>query len=134
MKPIDFLKTIYLGDRYCWKLVANSVKKEVEIYINLISRVRDESGEWNYYSDEDIENGAIVFANVNQLFLDKSGLMPNDEIYNIKAIETTNGLYEFTIEASNVNKDVETTDLIIQIIAESVYLLDPLNPDVKIVN
>jgi hypothetical protein len=132
MNPIEFLKTLYLGDRYCSKIVVNSLKKEIEIYVNIISRIRDESGQWNFYSKEDIENGAIVFTNVSKIYFDQCGIIPNDEIYNINAIETLDGLYEFTIETSNVNEDAKTTDLKIKLIAENIYLINPSNPGVKI--
>ena len=48
MNAIDFLKTVYFGDRYCTKLLLDSTNNKVELHINQISRIRDKSGEWNY--------------------------------------------------------------------------------------
>ena len=55
---------------------------KVEITVNLLSRIRDATGEWNYYSAEDIENGIIVFAGVetNGKNIEPSGRFPNDAI------------------------------------------------------
>lgn len=131
MNAIDFLKTVYFGDRYCTKLSLDSTNNQVELHINQISRIRDKSGEWNYYLDEDIENGVLVFTGIKEVFLDKSGLMPNDQIYDVHANEQ-NGIYEFVIETSHVDVSALTHDLTIRIIGEGVYLLDPTKPDVRI--
>lgn len=134
MSPIEFLKSIYLGDRYCESLDIDHEKKEVKIKVNRISRIRDKSGIWEYYYDEDIEEGVIVIYGVNNVVLDESGLLPNDQIYDIYAIEINNGIYEFTIETSYVDEEAITTDLIFKFIGKGVYLVDPSNPNIKIEN
>lgn len=133
MNPINFLETLYLGDRYCTKMIINSQGNLLEVHVNLISRVRDVSGEWNFYTDEDIENGIIVFFGLREIHFDQSGLIPNDELYNIKATKFSENVYEFIIETSNVSKNALTTDLMIKVLAEGVYLLDPNNPEKKII-
>lgn len=127
MEPIEFLKTIYLGDRYCKNFIINSDKKQVELYVNCISRIRDKSGEWNYYTDEDIDDGILVITGVEKVILDKSGILPNDQLYDVYA-EKTNNNYKFIIETSNVDDKNNTIDLIIEIIGTGVHLLDPNKP------
>lgn len=132
MNPIEFLKTIYFGDRYCTKLVTDSKKKQVELHVNTISRIRDKSGEWNCYFDEDIDNGAVVITGVKKMTFDESGLLPNDQIYDVYASEIGEGIYEFSIETSHVDEKGLTTDLIFRVMGESVYLLDPKQPNIMI--
>ncbi|KKQ49982.1 MAG: hypothetical protein US69_C0001G0010 [candidate division TM6 bacterium GW2011_GWF2_38_10] len=134
MNTIDFLKTLYLGDRYCTKMVINGIDNNFEIHINCISRIRDILGKWNFYTTEDIENGIIVIDGVKKIIFDQSGLLPNDEIYDIYAKQISHNLYEFTIEASHVDDNSMTHDLTIKVIGESVYLIDPKKPTMKIIN
>ncbi|MCC3868917.1 DUF6258 family protein [Terrisporobacter mayombei] len=132
MNTIDFLKTLYFGDRYCVDFNIDNKKKEVRIIVNCISRIRSESGEWDYYCDEDIEMGTVVIHGVNEVILDKTGLTPNEDIYDIYATKIENELYKFTIEASYIDEEAETTDLMFTVIGEGVYLLDPSKPNIKI--
>ena len=71
--PLKFLKTIYLGDRGVTGISMDSVRKTVKIHIDCISRVRGEN--WNYYTDEDLENGAIVFTGCKKFFFDTNGIL-----------------------------------------------------------
>lgn len=132
MNPIKFLKTLYFGDRYCTELITDNEKSQVELYVNSISRIRDKSGEWNFYFDEDIDDGVIIITGVKKIIFDKSGLLPNDQIYDIYASKIDESFYEFSIETSHVDKKGITTDLIIKVFGEGVYLLDPKHPDVMI--
>jgi hypothetical protein len=54
MKPEEFVKTIYLGDRACKKIVIDGWDELLKIQVNEISRIRDVSGQWNYYNDENM--------------------------------------------------------------------------------
>ncbi|WP_434797402.1 DUF6258 family protein [Terrisporobacter vanillatitrophus] len=132
MNAIEFLKTLYFGDRYCVDFNIDSKNKEVRIIVNCISRIRSESGEWDYYCDEDVEMGTVVIYGVNEIILDKTGLRPNDAIYDIYAIKIENELYKFIIEVSYANEEAEITDLTFTVIGEGVYLLDPSNSNIKI--
>lgn len=132
MNTIDFLKTLYFGDRYCVDFNIDNKKKEVRIIVNCISRIRSESGEWDYYCDEDVEMGTVVIYGVNEVILDKTGLTPNEDIYDIYATKIENELYKFTIEASYIDEEAKTTDLTFTVIGEGAYLLDPSNFNIKI--
>lgn len=59
MTPDEFLRTIYLGDRACKSLVLDGWKNEVKIQIDSISRVRGEA--WDFYTEEDVDDGFLVF-------------------------------------------------------------------------
>ena len=131
INAVEFLKTIYLGDRYCTKMIFDGINNVVEVHINCISRVRDVSGYWNYYNDENIENGVIVISGIQKIVYDKNGLIPNDEI-SIQAQPTNNGNYEFLLEACYVDKEAQSHDVTISVFAEDVYLIDPTNPVEKI--
>lgn len=126
MNPIEFLRTIYLGDRYCTKVVIDTNNNTFEFHVNLISRIRDESGEWNYHSDEDILNGVIVITGISKVMLDSSGLIPNDQIYDLKANLIKEMKYEFIFNVSHVDKNAITHDLILEIVGDGIYLFDPI--------
>ena len=84
-----FLNSIYLGDRFCEGIDIKD--RQIRLQINCISRVRDGSGEWNYYSDEDIEHGCLVFDEVVDFGWD-NGLCINDEIYDIELVKKRRGI------------------------------------------
>ena len=67
MNSSDFIKTIYLGDRACKGVVIDGWNSLVKIHIDNISRIRSLSGNWELYTDEDIENGFIVFEFVESI-------------------------------------------------------------------
>ena len=91
--PLKFLKTIYLGDRGVTGISMDSVRKTVKIHIDCISRVRGEN--WNYYTDEDLENASIVFTGCKKFFFDTNGMLPSDFI-DIESVEQT-AADEYTI-------------------------------------
>lgn len=99
MESKEFLDTIYLGDRACVSIFIDSVKDEVKIGVDEISRVR--SDKWNYYTDEDLEGGFIVFARVKSIYFDPPGFIPNDMIGKFDVIEGDNGDFIFTIEIAS---------------------------------
>jgi hypothetical protein len=78
MKPEEFLRTIYLGDRGCKAVVLDGWKDEVKIQIHLICRKRTNTS--NFYSAEDVEDGFLVFEGVDHVSFDPPGRIPNDEI------------------------------------------------------
>jgi len=133
MNVKSLIKSVYLGDRYCTKIIFDGEKDQVEVHVNLISRVRSTSGEWNFYSDEDIENGAIVFEGIKDINMGNMCMIPNDQIYNIDVKGMENGLFEVVIETSHVDKDANTHDLSMRLIVENAYLYNPALPKVKIV-
>ncbi len=124
MNPIDFLRTIYLGDRWIKKILIDNETKSISFQIDCISRIRSKSGNWEFYNDENIDNGLIVFEKVSYYDLGKTGNFPNDEIHSIEVKEKSPNLFEFFIEANYINSDAISQTIETTIIAESVYLSD----------
>jgi len=52
MHATEFLKAIYLGDRTCRSITLDGWKKRVLTEADEISRVRSESGNWDFYNIE----------------------------------------------------------------------------------
>lgn len=96
MNPIDFVDSIYLGDRGCLKIVLDGIKKEIWIQVDNISRIRSPDGKWNYYNDENIENGYIVFEDVYSIDWSGDKRIPNDYIGCLIAKKREDERYNFT--------------------------------------
>lgn len=131
MNPVDFIKTIYLGDRGCKKIIIDGWNEQIKIQVTTISRVRN--GTWDFYTDEDIENGLIVFSNVKSICFEPNNHIPNDTInYLVAEKMEEEGLYLFTFSSYSVNKENEHVEVITRIIANEIYLENPSNSNAKI--
>lgn len=117
-----FLSSIYLGDRFCENVIMKDSK--ISFQINCISRLKEGTKEWNYYSEEDIEHGYLVFDGVVD-FSSSSELPLNDEIYEIEITDKSNDIYNFIISGCNVSDDAISTDIILQIRAKKFYIFNP---------
>ncbi|OUM03653.1 DUF6258 family protein [Variovorax sp. JS1663] len=129
MKPEEFLRTIYLGDRACKAIVMNGWKRELRIQIDCISRIR--SAQWDYYTAEDLPDGCLVFEGVESVVFEPSGKMPNDWITLVSVESVDEGpLHRFVFSAGAIDKHGKAVDVSIVIIAAAVALDD--NNDVRI--
>lgn len=126
-----FFSTIYLGDRYCVETKYDKKDNFFTIQMNGISRIRSTDGQWNFYTDEDIMDGLIVFSGVKKIECGRAPFELNDEIYDIQAAVINDVLYEFTVSGRYVH-DSGYAEGAIRIIAKDVYLIDPKNPSVQI--
>jgi Family of unknown function (DUF6258) len=122
MNIIEFLKTIYLGDRGCKAILVDGWKAEVKVQVTCISRVR--SATWNHYTAEDITDGFLVFQNVRSVSFEPSGVIPNDLINDIQAEEITDGQakYLVTLSVDGVSDVGDHTEVKIRIEADSMAL------------
>ena len=128
-----FVSSIYLGDRGCKKITMDACQRELSVQVDCISRIRSGDGNWNYYNDENIENGELVFMNIKKLLFDNNGFIPNDYINGLSVDESDDG-YWFTLSIDSVKEDGSGREVIIKILAESMALRDPSNPDILIVD
>ena len=80
MLAAEFLRTIYLDDRACKSITIDGWKHRVVIRVDEISRVRSETGNWEFYNDENIVDGLLVFSDVRSVLFDPAGPIPNDYI------------------------------------------------------
>lgn len=128
---LQFFRSIYLGDRACAGLRIDSTRDEVRVVIDEISRVRSADGRWNYYNDENIINGCIVFGNVQSVSFNMTGLLPNDYVELLGVREASGGL-QFQLELGCVGADALTRSFVLEVTASDVYLEDPNRPGAKI--
>ena len=120
-EPLRFLKTIYLGDRGVTGISMDSVRKTVKIHFDCISRVRDEN--WNYYTDEDLENGAIVFTGCKKFFFDTNGVLPGDFIEIESLEQLADNEYSIVFDVSSYSFDEKRlVPAKLKIIFQSVHL------------
>ena len=119
--PLKFLKTIYLGDRGVTGISMDSVRKTVKIHIDCISLVRGEN--WNYYTDEDLENTSIVFTGCKKFFFDTNGVHQGDFI-EIESLELlVDNEYSIVFDVSSYSFDEKRlVPAKLKIIFQSVYL------------
>ena len=119
--PLKFLKTIYLGDRGVTGISMDSVRKTVKIHIDCISRVRGEN--WNYYTDEDLENASIVFTGCKKFFFDTNGVLPGDFIEIESLEQLADNEYSIVFDVSSYSFDEKRlVPAKLKIIFQSVYL------------
>ena len=123
-----FLGTIYLGDRACKSILIDGWNDIVKVQIDCISRVRSET--WDYYNEENIEDGWIVFGGVKTCSFDPSGPLPNDQIeLELEAFDEEHSEARFLIKVCSVSDSKTVFPLVkITIIAQSIHLEDPQRP------
>ena len=139
MDPVTFMKTVYVGDRACKRIILDGWNNQIIVQVNRISRVRDPSEQWNFYDAEDINDGLIVLSQVEFFIMDPPGLVPNDEIYDI-VVEPLDGegctsekpLYLFKFYIGHVDQEANHQEVTISIKAQSVHLEDPSQPGIPI--
>lgn len=140
VRPEDFLRTIYLGDRGCKSLLIDGWGGRVVMQATVVSRVRSPTGHWDYYTDEDIPDGLLVFSGVTSFGITPPGLIPNDLINSVEVEPAAGGagdsvppqLFRFKISVDCVDAAGRHAEVQIQLEAEGVHLEDPRQPGVVI--
>ncbi|EOX8445823.1 DUF6258 family protein [Salmonella enterica] len=88
---------IYLGDRAIKKIEFDLWEKEIRIQVNLISRLAYGTTEWNFYTDEDLEDGYFVFFGVDYFNITPEGSTPDDYIISMVTNKVNGEYFESTI-------------------------------------
>lgn len=130
-EALQFIKSIYLGDRACKGFRLDSHNHEFRIFVDEISRVRSVDGAWNFYNEENLEDACIVFAQVETVRVKMTGPMPNDYV-ELLGVQEAKGRLEFQVELGCVGADGLTVPETIEIIAGDIYLESAEQPGVKI--
>ena len=132
MDIVEFLQTIYVGDRGCKSVLIDCWNSEIKIQVTCISRVR--TGNWDYYSAEDLSEGFIVFEGVKEVIFEPSGFLPNDIINGIgaEALVGDKSKYKIVINVDSVDLRGDRTEVEIQIRADSMALEDRDKPGQRI--
>ncbi|MDN7493533.1 DUF6258 family protein [Burkholderia sp. AU45274] len=121
--PRDFFKTVYLGDRACKAILIDSWESIVRIQVDLISRIRSECGNWDFYTDEDVENGLLVFTNVKHFSMSPEGLLPNDLINSVSVERADfDGFWTIKLGIDSADERGHSEEVKVKIVAESVYI------------
>jgi len=128
----DFMKTVYLGDRFIKEIVLDSYKREMKIKINEISRIRSQSGLWDYYNDENIEDGYLVFTEVDNFSMEPLGSIPNGELHDWKFENLKENTYKVTLFMGAHRQNGEYNEVIINLTSDGLCLEDPQKPSERI--
>jgi hypothetical protein len=133
MSAAELLRTIYLGDRACKAILIEGWTGRVSLHVDVISRIRSAAGTWDFYTDEDITDGRLVFTGVKKIKLEPPGPVPNDLINEIQVTDTTDlrsgeKILVFTISVGSVDQTGATTEVMIEIQAGGLHLEDPKRP------
>ncbi|MCU6177111.1 DUF6258 family protein [Citrobacter cronae] len=88
---------IYLGDRAIKKIEFDLWEKEIRIQVNLISRLAYGTTEWNFYNNEDLEDGYFVFSDVDYFNITPEGSIPDDYIISMITDKVNGEYFESTI-------------------------------------
>jgi hypothetical protein len=137
--PEKFLRTVYLGDRACKKVIVDGWNSRISIEVDVVSRIRNSSGAWNFYSDEDVPDGMIVFSGAESFGMEPGGAIPNDLINDIQVSPVSGAragdeMYEFQVSIGSVGPDGVNTEVLLRIVARGVHLEDPAKPGVVILD
>jgi hypothetical protein len=134
VRPTEFLKTIYVGDRACKSIAIDGWNGRGAIQVDEISRIRSASGQWEYYNGENIVDGLLVFTEVKSISFDPPGPVPNDYINDIKAEPLPDDYYRFKLSISSVTRSGESTEVIVTIDGKDMHLEDPRTPGLEVEN
>jgi len=140
MDTQTFAKSVYLGDRACKALHIDTWNRRVTIQIDTISRIRSTSGEWEYYTEEDIEDGLLVFDGVTFFSLSPPGCLPNDwiSIVDVESVSEQDGVslsnpqFRFTLSLGAVTEAGEGQELSLTLVAAGIHIEDPARPGITI--
>jgi hypothetical protein len=125
MNVQNFIRTLYLGDRACKAIIIDGWSNTVRLQVDCISRVRSASGTWDYYTDEDVTDGILVFEDVDRVELRNAGHMPNDSINSIEVTEQEGDRVTVEISVDSVEPNATHHETWLRVRCKSVCIEDP---------
>lgn len=105
MKPNEFIRKIYYGDSGCKKLIIDGWSGSIQIQLDSIFIMKGDS--FNYFVDEEINDGFIIFEGVSN-FSWSGNFIPNDLINSISCNSDSpneRGEYSFTVCINHVDSE-----------------------------
>ena len=143
MNPRQFVSTIYLGDRAFKSILIDGWNSRVYVHVDAVSRTRSQSGKWEFYIDEDILEGRIVFTDVDSIAMEPAGYVPNDciESLTVESVsqypdsnESEGFLFKLQVFSSQKSEPANASyvKVTISIRAKGIHLEDPARPGVEI--
>ena len=133
MDAVKFINTIYLGDRCITGINIDSEHMSVKIQVDVISRIRSADGNWNFYTDEDVPNGKIVFNGCKRFILDSQGIIPSDFIDISEISKVGDEEYKIIFDASQYDfYQKRNIPITIQIVFSEVYIEDSTGTIIRI--
>lgn len=132
MNPRDFIRTLYWGDRACKAILIDGWNGNAKVQVDRISRVGSASGTWDFYTDEDVLDGFLVFDGVEALELVSSGHIPNDLINSVKVVEEHAEHVTIELSIDSVKSDASRHETLLRITCKSIYIEEPARPGLHI--
>lgn len=134
IEGLKLLRSVYLGDRAINSLTIDYVRSVVGLEVDVISRIRSPTGNWEFYTAEDIENGAFVFEGVRYCKISPDGSTPHEGIYsaNIEEDLEKPGYLKAVFEVGGRDALLNRCVMKIEVSFRKFYLQDPLCPSVQI--
>jgi hypothetical protein len=132
MGPVELIRSLYLGDRGCKAITIDGWNATVRVTVECLSRVRPETGLWEFNTDSDIEDAAIVFEGVTTFDMKTQGGMPNDFINSVEAKATEGEEVQVEISIDSVAADATRAETFLSFRCKSIHLEDPARPGLRI--
>jgi hypothetical protein len=134
MDPLRLQRTIYLGDRAVKQVILDGWEKKVKIQIDTISRVRSPDGQWQFYTDEDIEDGFLVCGDVKTCTIEPPGAIPDDYVASFALTPSSEWPDSVVMElrTAGPTPSGKRGEIVIRVVAGTFYLEDPKRPGVRI--
>jgi hypothetical protein len=121
MKPTELIEKIYFGDSGCKSIIIDcwggTIKIQLDCFFLLSGKCFD------YKKDKEFFDGFIVFDGVEE-FSFSSGKIPNDTLNNLTCCDLSSDeveKYKFTLSIDSVDMNAESSEVLLHIIATSMF-------------